>query len=265
MCVTPSPESTTTPELRPVMVSFGPAQSALPHTLSVERQHRLDGHVDTPKLIPLKHDLAHLLAVLERVEGRLRQQDLAAARVDLELLEKGIVPQVLHVVPLLDDAVLHGVADLQHGARLGRLVAAHDVLDLEVRAALFLGTQDRPADDGRELEFGKVLRRIADLEEAGAAIEDCSRRQPVSAAASANSRGSSPMGGGDAIVGVCNRLVGGRCRLRAAAGGGGVQWRWCQWRRRCRCCLPVTELGVARFMVGSSSALWTAARATGDR
>lgn len=83
---------------------------------------------------------------------------------------------MLHVVPLLDDAVFHRVADLQHGAGGSSLVAAHDVLDDHVAvpaAALLLGPQDRSADDGGVLELREVLGRVADLEEAGAAIEDC--------------------------------------------------------------------------------------------
>ncbi len=32
--------------------------------------------------------------------------------------------------------------------------------------------EDRPADDGRKLELGEVLRGIADLEEASSAVKD---------------------------------------------------------------------------------------------
>lgn len=150
--------------------------------MRIQRQHSLDGHIYATKVVPLKHDLAHLLPVLDRVHGRLRQQDLPAGRVDLELFVKCVVPKVLHVIPFLDDTVLHRVRDLQHGARRRRLVAAHDVLDLDFIAvgsqdvvALFLGSQDRSPDYRRELVLGKVLARISDLEETGAAVEDCGR------------------------------------------------------------------------------------------
>lgn len=144
--------------------------------MRVQRQHGLDGHVDTAKGIAIKHDLAHLLPVLERVHGGLRQQDLAALGLDLHLLVEGVVPEVLHVVPLLDNAVLHGVGYLQHGAGGGGLVTAHDVLDdhvgLAKAGALLLGTYDRSADDGGVLELGEVLGGVADFEEAGTAIEN---------------------------------------------------------------------------------------------
>jgi len=150
--------------------------------LCVQRQHGLDGNVDTAEAVAVKHDLAHLLPVLEGVHGRLGQQDLTACGVDLHLLVEGVVPQVLHVVPLLDDAVLHGVGYLQHGTGGGRLVAAHDVLDDHVALAgtLLLGTQDRPAYDGGVLELGEVLGGIADLEESGTAIEDWAEGKAVS-------------------------------------------------------------------------------------
>lgn len=83
---------------------------------------------------------------------------------------------MLHVVPLLDNTVLHGIANLQHGPGRGGLVTAHDVLDDHVAfasAAFFLGTQDRRAHDGGVLELGEVLGGVADFEEAGTAIEDC--------------------------------------------------------------------------------------------
>jgi hypothetical protein len=79
---------------------------------------------------------------------------------------------MLHIIPLLDDTVLHGVADLKHGASGGGLVTAHDVLDDNVAVGLLLRSQDRSADDGRVLVLGEILRSISDLEEAGTAVED---------------------------------------------------------------------------------------------
>ena len=146
-------------------------------TLCVQRQDGLYRDVDAAKLVALKHDLAHLLPVLERVHRRLRQEDLAAGRINLELFEKSVVPQVLHILPLLHHAIFHRVADLEQGARRGRLVAAHDVLDGDAGqgcvVALFLRAENRAADDRRVLKLGEVLRGVADLEEARTSIEDC--------------------------------------------------------------------------------------------
>lgn len=82
------------------------------------------------KQTPISTYLDDFLAVLGGVHGGLGQEDLAVAGVDVELLRaEGVVPQVLHVVPVPDDAVLHGVVDLQHGAQLAGLVAHHQILE----------------------------------------------------------------------------------------------------------------------------------------
>lgn len=135
----------------------------------------MDSNIDTAEPVSLEHDLAHLLSVLERVHRGLGEEDLASLGVDLELLEERKVPEMLHILPVLDDSILHGVRDLQHGAGGGGLVTTHDVLDYNVVEVftLLLGTEDRPADYRGELVVGEVLSGIADLEEAGASIEDC--------------------------------------------------------------------------------------------
>lgn len=73
--------------------------------------------------------LDDLLPVLGGVHGRLGQKDLAVMRVDVEFLRaEGVVPEVLHVVPVPDNTVLHGVVHLQHGAQLAGLIPHHQVL-----------------------------------------------------------------------------------------------------------------------------------------
>jgi len=98
---------------------------------------------------------------------------------------------MLHIVPFLDDAVLHGITDLQHGARGCRFVAAHDIFDYRGGIALFFAAEDGATNYGGVLEFGEVLPcrisiivvivvegrgaylgRVANLEEAGSAIEN---------------------------------------------------------------------------------------------
>lgn len=67
----------------------------------------MNGDVDAAEVIVLEHNLAHTLTILERVQGGFGKEDLAACWVDLELLEESVVPKVLHVVPFLDDTILH--------------------------------------------------------------------------------------------------------------------------------------------------------------
>lgn len=115
-------------------------------------------NIYTSELISLKHNLAHLLSVLEGVHGRLGQQDLPPSRIDLHLLEKGVIPKMLHVIPFLHYSILHGVRDLEHGPRRSCLVSAHNVLDDHAIVTLFFGTENGPSYNRRVLKFGEVLQ-----------------------------------------------------------------------------------------------------------
>ena len=76
---------------------------------------------------------------------------LALCGVDVELLwPEGVVPDVHHVVPVADHAVLHGVVDLEHRPQLGGLVAHHQVLHLDV------------VDTVRSPEKEKQVERVRD-------------------------------------------------------------------------------------------------------
>jgi hypothetical protein len=72
----------------------------------VERKDGLDRHVHGRHVERLEHDLSHLLAVGLRVERRLGQEDRVLLGRDAELVVEGVVPDLLHVVPVGDDAVL---------------------------------------------------------------------------------------------------------------------------------------------------------------
>merc|ERR1719356_631665 len=76
---------------------------------SVQGQHSLDGNVHGRGVEGLKHDLGHLLPVSLRVEGSLSEEDWVLLGGNAELVVEGVVPDLLHVVPVGDDAVLDGV------------------------------------------------------------------------------------------------------------------------------------------------------------
>jgi hypothetical protein len=60
--------------------------------LGVQGEDGLNGDVDAAELVLLEHDLAHGLAVLGRVHGRLGEEDLAVLRSDLELRVERVIP-----------------------------------------------------------------------------------------------------------------------------------------------------------------------------
>ena len=117
--------------------------------MRIEGEHGLNGNVHPLKSILLKHDLTHPLPVRLGVHRRLGEQHLAPPRVDAELLRERVIPQVLHVLPIPHDPVLHRLRDLQVVPQRRRLVTHHDVLDDRVPDAL-LRPQDRPSYHGWE-------------------------------------------------------------------------------------------------------------------
>ena len=77
----------------------------------VQRQHSLDGDVHGWGVEGLEHDLRHLLPVGLGVEGSLSQQDGVLLGGDSQLVVEGMMPDLLHVVPVCDDTVLDGVLE----------------------------------------------------------------------------------------------------------------------------------------------------------
>ena len=67
-----------------------------------------------------------------------------------------------HVLPVPDDAVFHGIGDLEEGTDSCGLVANHDVFYFEVVHAFFC-TEDWAADDGGERVLREVGAGIAKL------------------------------------------------------------------------------------------------------
>merc|ERR1719452_71336 len=64
------------------------------------------GHVEG-----LKHDLGHLLTVSLGVKGSLSQKDGLFLRGNTELVVEGVVPDLLHIIPVGDDSMLNGVLE----------------------------------------------------------------------------------------------------------------------------------------------------------
>merc|ERR1711894_776091 len=62
------------------------------------------GHVEG-----LKHDLGHLFTIGLGVEGSLSQEDGLFLRGDTEFIVEGVMPDLLHVIPVGDDTVFNWV------------------------------------------------------------------------------------------------------------------------------------------------------------
>merc|ERR1712083_1225141 len=77
----------------------------------IEREDSLDGDIHGGHVEGLEHDLGHLLTVSLWVKGSLSEEDGLFLRGNTELIVEGVVPDLLHVIPVGDDSVLNGVLE----------------------------------------------------------------------------------------------------------------------------------------------------------
>merc|ERR1712128_195893 len=77
----------------------------------IQGEDSLDGNIHGGHVEGLKHDLGHLLTVSPGVEGSLSQEDGLFLRGNTELIVEGVVPDLLHIIPVGDDSVLNGVLE----------------------------------------------------------------------------------------------------------------------------------------------------------
>merc|ERR1719281_2275171 len=80
-------------------------------TRGIEGEDSLDGNIHGGHVEGLKHDLSHLLTVSLGVEGSLSQEDRLLLRGNTEFIVEGVMPDLLHIIPVGDDTVLNGVLE----------------------------------------------------------------------------------------------------------------------------------------------------------
>ena len=154
--------------------TVGDAVSGVHHDSSctsrcVEGEHGLDVHVHGRRVERLEHDLGHLLPVGLRVEGGLGQEDWVLLRGDTELVVEGVVPDLLHVIPVGDDSVLHGVLQGEDTSLgLGLVTDIGVLLSHTDHHSLVAGA----ADDGGEDSSGSVISGESSLAHTGAIVNN---------------------------------------------------------------------------------------------
>jgi hypothetical protein len=80
----------------------------------IQREHSLDVDIHGRDVEGLEHDLSHALTVRLGVERSLSQQDRVLLWGHTELVVEGMMPDLLHIVPVGDDTVLNGVLQGEH-------------------------------------------------------------------------------------------------------------------------------------------------------
>merc|ERR1712227_517373 len=78
-------------------------------TRGIEGEDSLDGNIHGGHVEGLEHDLGHLLTVSLGVKGSFSQEDGLLLRGNTEFIVEGVMPDLLHVIPVGDDTVLNGV------------------------------------------------------------------------------------------------------------------------------------------------------------
>merc|ERR1719427_2033195 len=77
----------------------------------IQGEDSLDGNIHGGHVEGLKHNLGHLLTVSLGVEGSLGKEDRLLLRGNTEFIVEGVVPDLLHVIPVSDDSMLYGVLE----------------------------------------------------------------------------------------------------------------------------------------------------------
>merc|ERR1711894_455877 len=135
----------------------------------IEGEDSLDGNIHGRHVESLEHDLGHLFPVGLGVEGSLSQEDGLLLGGNTELVIEGVVPDLLHVIPVGDDTVLNGVLQGED-TPLG--------LGLVSNIGVLLSHTDHDTlvpwatNDGREDSPGGVITGETGLAHAGAIVND---------------------------------------------------------------------------------------------
>merc|ERR1719213_1060768 len=78
-------------------------------TRSVEGEDSLDSNIHGGHVEGLEHDLSHLLTVSLGVEGSFSEEDGLFLWGNTEFIVEGVMPDLLHIIPVGDDTVFNGV------------------------------------------------------------------------------------------------------------------------------------------------------------
>merc|ERR1711889_16062 len=135
----------------------------------VEGEDGLDGDIHSGHVEGLEHDLGHLLTVSLGVEGSLSEEDGLFLRGNTELIVEGVVPDLLHVIPVSDDSVLNGVLEGEDTSLgLGLITNIGILLSHTDHHALVA----RTANNGGEDCSGSVISSKSSFAHAGAIVNN---------------------------------------------------------------------------------------------
>merc|ERR1712095_27523 len=138
-------------------------------TGGIEGKDGLDGNIHSGHVEGLEHDLSHLLTVSLGVKGSLSKEDGLLLGGNTELIVEGVMPDLLHIIPVGDNSVLNGVLEgedtslgLSLISNIGILLSHTD------HDTLVAGT----SNNGGEDSSGSVISSKSSLAHAGAIVNN---------------------------------------------------------------------------------------------
>jgi len=135
----------------------------------VQGEHSLDGNVEGGGVEGLEHDLDHLLAVGLGVEGSLSAENGVLLGGNTKLVVEGVVPDLLHVVPVGDDSVLNGVLEGQDTTLgLSLITDVGVLLSHADHDTLMTGATNNGGEDGA----GSIISSETGLAHSGAVVNN---------------------------------------------------------------------------------------------
>merc|ERR1712130_891851 len=138
-------------------------------TRGVEGKDSLDGNIHGGHVEGLKHDLSHLFTVSLGVEGSFSKEDGLLLRGNTEFIVEGVMPDLLHIIPVGDDTVFNRVLqgeDTSLGLSLVTdigILLTHTDHDTLVAGA---------SNNGREDSPGGVISSETSFAHAGAIVNN---------------------------------------------------------------------------------------------
>merc|ERR1712156_1050068 len=138
-------------------------------TGGIEGEDGLDGNIHGGHVEGLKHDLGHLLTVSLGVEGSLSEEDGLFLRGDTELVVEGVVPDLLHVIPVGDDSVLNWVLEGKDTSLGLGLISNIGILLSHTNHHTLVA---RTSNNGGEDSSGSVISSETSLAHAGSIVNN---------------------------------------------------------------------------------------------
>uniref|UniRef100_A0A2P2MEY9 Actin-like n=1 Tax=Rhizophora mucronata TaxID=61149 RepID=A0A2P2MEY9_RHIMU len=81
---------------------------------SIKGENGLDGNIHSWGVESLKHNLGHFLTIGLGVEGSFCEENWMLFRGHTELIVEGVMPNLLHVIPIANNTMLNWVLQSQY-------------------------------------------------------------------------------------------------------------------------------------------------------